>query len=292
MMRTTGMLILTLLLTILPTTVFSQVTDNDSVFADRLQQNAPTEADVSGGQIEQYRQRYIWFEDWVAVNANTGAYVNSWSVPYKGQFKEQLKGADFYEYAGRPDLAEQYRVNRRKKLKLGLIGAGLMITGGVLTLVGAAKTSDTSPEADEPWKWDYTDDCDGPSMSNQESEECEAAGMAEYEAAMDEFNARMDDWEEEQRKAKIVMITGGVISTAGVVFAMIGLMKKSHPIGASEARRIAEEYNQGLRRELGIPPHMEISAAQKSMANTAGAQLNISPILAGRTNGFILNVSF
>ena len=80
-----------------------------------------------------HEKRAVWFQDMVGVNANTGAVVRTWAVPYKGKYKEPLDGDAFYTYLGRQDLAEQ-----------GIAAQVLVVrTGGVV--IGAARSSDEQP---------------------------------------------------------------------------------------------------------------------------------------------------
>ncbi len=86
--------------------------------------------------IRAVEDRVVWFEDWMAVTSS-GYVVDRWSVPKAGRFGRSLGGAEFYEYIGEPELAEEYRTRGRRKgtvVLLSLVatgaGAGLYYLGG------------------------------------------------------------------------------------------------------------------------------------------------------------------
>lgn len=95
--------------------------------------------------IDQYEKRAIGFDDWVGVNTQNGAVVASWTMPFKGKYKEPLAGADFYDYVGRKDLAETYRT--RSVIRWSLYGAGLLGTlgGSWLVIQSITDSGDLSP---------------------------------------------------------------------------------------------------------------------------------------------------
>ena len=247
---------------------------------------APASEQVSPDAIERYRQNYIWFEDWVAVNAQTGAFISSWSVPYMGKYKEPLKGEKFYEYAGRPDLAEQYRQKNRKKKTMLFTGLGISAVGATLTFIGMGITAKARSEHELVSEFDFETECDIDGYSYDEERQCRRDAADAAQAAEDQKE------EDGEKKGLIFMATGGLMVAAGLTLSVIGLAKKAHPVRPEEARRIADDYNTNLKRELGIPLSMEISAAQKSIANTRGAKLSLSPVLGGFVNGGVLQVVF
>ncbi|NOY26203.1 MAG: hypothetical protein GXP62_10065 [Oligoflexia bacterium] len=80
-------------------------------------------SDELAARLDEYLERRIWFQNWAAVNSSTGAVMRSWSVPLKGKFGEPLKGAAFYEYMGKDELASKFRRRR--------VGSAAIILGGI-----------------------------------------------------------------------------------------------------------------------------------------------------------------
>lgn len=82
------------------------------------------------------------------------------------------------------------------------------------------------------------------------------------------------------RDMKWLYIGGGVLLVGGLV-ALIGAYYDPQPVDASEARRLADEYNQRLMRELGLSPN-DVGAPAPPRQPPVGA----SPF------GLILGVNF
>ncbi len=80
----------------------------------------------------QYEDRFVWFGDMASVASGTGEVLGTWSVPYKGKYREPLDGREFYDYVGRTDLGDKYesRMGTRRRLLFG--GLFGMIGGGAL----------------------------------------------------------------------------------------------------------------------------------------------------------------
>lgn len=76
---------------------------------------------------QEYEERVIWFQGMATIDADTGQILSTWSVPYKGKYKEPLKGASFYSYMGHDDLAAQYK--KRNTIRWGIVGGGLVLSG-------------------------------------------------------------------------------------------------------------------------------------------------------------------
>jgi hypothetical protein len=55
-----------------------------------------------------------------------------------------------------------------------------------------------------------------------------------------------------QRENEELLIPGIVVGSAGVVAMLVGALVPHHPVDALEARRLAEEYNEKLKGELGL----------------------------------------
>lgn len=171
-------------------------------------------------QFDEYLERRVWFQGMAAVSAQTGAVMSTWSVPYKGKYKEPLPGAKFYDYVGEPDIAKTVR--KRQWIRGGIgVGSTALMVGGMWSLLGAI---DDSP----------TDDCwdeDDP----EEKEDCE------------------DDYEEDEEAYAKKMRNLGILSGVGFVGVYVPLFIKTDPTPVSERYRMADEYNKALRKELGLP---------------------------------------
>ncbi len=112
---------------------------------------------VSGGLAvnqkearQQYEERVIWFQGMASIDADTGQILSTWSVPYKGKYKEPLKGSAFYTYMGHDDLAQKYK--KRNGIRWGIVGGGLAAAGvgGLMlyqSLDDMSATSMTTPTA-------------------------------------------------------------------------------------------------------------------------------------------------
>lgn len=99
--------------------------------------------EASPAAREQYLEQYVAFEDWVGID-QYGNAVARWTVPYKGRFKEELRGATFYEYVEQPDLAKKFR--RRSTTKWTIFGASLaaQLGGATYAVLGAGDLADGS----------------------------------------------------------------------------------------------------------------------------------------------------
>lgn len=167
--------------------------------------------------IDEFAEKFVWFQDWVTVSGETGAYMGSYSVPYRGKYREPLEGADFYEAVNRPDLAEEFRSNRRIKTALGT-PAGLLVLGGLTFTTwgfvrGIIQTS-SSEYNDETGEFEDTGTCFG-----------------------------CGNWQ----------FWGGLTGLGvGTILAIINGTIDLYPTDASGSRRLADEFNRALADELGL----------------------------------------
>lgn len=178
-------------------------------------------------QFDEYLERRVWFQGMAAVSAQTGAVMSTWSVPYKGKYKEPLPGAKFYDYVGEPDIAKTVRTRKWVRGGVGLASTGLLV-GGMTGLLRAAVSEDGFPD-DDCWEID----------NEAEQEECE-----------DDYDDDYADAEEEQKKKVRNM---GILTGIGFVGIYVPLFIKADPTPVSERYRMADEYNKKLREELGLP---------------------------------------
>jgi hypothetical protein len=181
-----------------------------------------------------YDQDFVGFEDVYYAQATGSTVVVGKSIqPYRGAYKEPLTGARFYRHIGRGDLADQYK--RRRGARIGLIAGG---TVAMVAGVGAGMGIMLRGIGD-------TDDC-------FDIDDTFARDMCESDA-----DARQG---RNLRNGGIVM---GALGGVGLVAMFAGFFIKPHPVDASEARRLADEYNTGLRKRVGLAPDAGGDRAQR-----------------------------
>ncbi len=168
-------------------------------------------------RLRRYKSKYLWAEDWIGVNAETGQVISSWTVIRQGESGAQLKGADFYRALGRDDLVQEYR--KRRGIRYG-VGLPLILGGIALTIGGTAalvSSSDTAP--------DFGDD-DPIGLGS-----IEPTPRIPYSTALG------------------ITIGGTGVAFVGAFFMMF---YKSHPVKREEAGRLIEKHNRDLRDTLGL----------------------------------------
>ncbi len=228
------------------------------------------ESESALSATEEYAKRYVWFEDWVAIDVNSGGVAARWTVPYKGKFKEPLKGREFYQYIERDDLARKYK--KRAILKWSLFGGGTTVMLGGLGVLLAGLLKDANLD-EQRW------------VCDDENRDAGGSALNDCLAAVDvaESNA--------QKNRKTLIIVGSVITTVGAGGMFAGSFYRAHPIPASEARRLSDGFNQELKKELGLEPEYQVP--QSSLVKPKDApKLAIVPVVSGATNGLVLNLSF
>jgi hypothetical protein len=80
---------------------------------------------------------------------------------------------------------------------------------------------------------------------------------------------------------------GGVVMTAGLVGMLVGAYMNPHPVTPSEARRLADEYNETLRGGLGLP-----SDAVEPVKPKPVIQARLSPVWGPDGAGLRLQGTF
>ena len=168
--------------------------------------------------IRAYERRYVWFEDWVGVDARSGALVAHWTQPYKGKFKEPLEGEEFYEEIGQQELASQYATTSN-------IRTGVLLGGGLLTLAGVGAM--ILP------------------VAGVGQEDCDSLGFLsdEYTQCQDENTDTTLTW----------LVGGAVVASVGSIGMLVASWINPHPVEPHEARQLAGEHNDRLRDELELP---------------------------------------
>ena len=145
--------------------------------------------------------------------SNTTAVITRNWKAYRGATDQQLEPEAFYNLIGHPDLAEAYA--RRRKLAIGgiLVGTGLML-GGILY------------------------------FGSQPDLNC-SDGDPNFQTCLDNHDKSFHDAEV---TAMILTALGGGALVLGIYYVW-----HPHPVSENEAKNMAEQYNNGLRQNLGLP---------------------------------------
>jgi hypothetical protein len=76
-----------------------------------------------------------------------------------------------------------------------------------------------------------------------------------------------------QRENEELLIPGVVVGSAGLVAMLAGALVAHHPVDGLEARRLAEEYNEKLKGELGLAAAPTRSREPAVQVSVGGALL-------------------
>ncbi len=171
----------------------------------------------------QYASRFISLDETRMINPWNGEVMRSSIQPNEGIYQRPLELRDFYQRIGGKELEDSY-VSRRKT-RSGLIGAGIvgLSVGGALSIVGGTLFLMAALDSPDP----KTGRCTISPVG------CRYGNKVGYGTMMGVGLA--------------LMIGGGISLPIGVAY-------KADPIPASEARQLTDEYNQSLRRQLGLSP--------------------------------------
>jgi|JI6StandDraft_1071083.scaffolds.fasta_scaffold05530_3 hypothetical protein len=165
-----------------------------------------------------YDAKYLWFENWIGVSAQSGAVVATWSQLKQGKYGADVRGKKLYEIVGRDDLVKRYRTRLGIRLGVGIgvsVGGIAMLTAGAFTLIRSADPATPSFGFDDP------------------------IGMGRTIPGGLSLNGSL-----------ALMGAGTALYLGGMFFA---IFFKSHPVSKSEAAELMDTYNKGLRKELGLP---------------------------------------
>jgi hypothetical protein len=189
---------------------------------------------AGAGAVEEYQKKYLWFAEGAAVHPYTGRVMATWSILYRGKYKQPIEWVDFYETVGRKDLADEY--NSGVAIRTGLVIGGIVVglAGAGLMFIPLRSTGEE--QFDEDMKWMYI---------------------------------------------------GGGIMLAGSLVALFGAYYDPQPVGASEARRLADEYNRRLMKDLGLSPQ-DVTAPAPMRQPSIG----VSGFIAPGGGGLMLGVEF
>jgi hypothetical protein len=185
----------------------------------------------------------------LAVVSVNTGAVRTWAMPLKGKYKEPLEGIDFYEYLGRQDLAAQYRSRNMGRW-------GLVIGGGAVAIAGTY--------------WAAT------GIGNR-TDECK------YYSSLD--NSCLI-----YKRDTTQATAGAVVAGVGYVAALVGyFLFNPHPVDAPEARRLADEFNEALRAELGLS---EEDVARAVIPSEPEVEVAIAPAIGPSGGALALTVAF
>lgn len=201
---------------------------------------------------EEYDLHYIGFTD-VTVFTLSGAGATStreWSVPYEGKYKKPLEGVAFYRKVGRADLVAAYESKNKVRTGLKVAGVSSIVAGAIVTIVTLASGSD----------------------------DCGSASSPGFSACVDRNIQKGSD-----RTVKFAI--GAGLVGAGVGLLTWGIVLNPHPIDGSQARQIAEEYNQKLRSDLRM-------AEEPAAPRSPEVKIAIQPVISRSGGGLVLGLSF
>ena len=156
----------------------------------------------------------------LSVNHGTGTLSRRW-VTFQGDLDQDLPPEDFYRALGRPDLAKEY-AHRHDLAVGGMVAFGIAtVVTGVLFVKSA--------------------------MADEQT--CTPGDFATFTACVQGNEKAHDD-------ARSTYLPAAGIGV-GVMFATFlygaWYAYHLHPITESEAKTLAEQYNQNLRHNLGLP---------------------------------------
>jgi hypothetical protein len=145
--------------------------------------------------------------------SNTTAVLARNWVPYRGELNQEIEPQEFYKLVGHPELGESYDSRRKGGIAAAVAGTGLMV-GGLIYL--SANTGIN---------------CD---IGSSNFDMC----LADHDRA----------FHQAAFVSTALVIVGGGAFVVGLYF-----YRHPHPISETEAKDMAAEYNNGIRRNLGLP---------------------------------------
>lgn len=196
----------------------------------------PEEQRTTGSEaLENYQKSYLWFAEGVSVHPYTGRVMSTWSILYRGKYKQPIEWEDFYNTVGRKDLADEY--NSGVAIRTGLVIGGIVVgAAGAGMMFIPLRSTGEGEQFDEDMKWMYI---------------------------------------------------GGGVMLAGSLVALFGAYYDPQPVDASEARRLADEYNQRLMEELGLSAG-DVAAPAPMQQPSVG----VSPFVAPGGGGLMFGLEF
>ncbi len=202
--------------------------------------------------LEQYEQRHIGFDELVAVSMRTGMVMTQWTVPYEGKYKKPLEGDAFYKKVGREDLVTAYQEKMSTKTAIGVLGGAAIVGGGILAIANLSGPRE---------------DCDV--FSN------------DFSGCMERNRQRLNE-------RMTTSLVGMGVAAGGVGLLTAAIYINPHPVTPSEARALADGYNEKLKVELGLSD--EGAPAQKPAHPVI--QARITPAVGPGGAGLVLSGTF
>ena len=179
--------------------------------------NLKTGADLEAS-MKEFKEKFIWVEQVKFANTQTGGVYDQYTLK-RGEYGETLLVEDFFTIVGRDDLAQSHlEYVRLAKRGRGLAGAGI----GAVGALGMAHASLIAPCVTGS---DYFGD--DPATCRQ--------NVAKF-----------------KRNANVILGTVGVV-TLGWGLSDIARAKQIDRPTPPEVLKLADEYNEQLQQELGIP---------------------------------------
>jgi len=174
---------------------------------------------------EQFEEQFIGFDDVPVVIVHDGLAASAvvMSAPYEGTARRPLVGVEFYRKLGRLDLVEAYE--SRQRLKTGLLFGGAVSLVASLA-VGIATAAETV----------HGPDCGQATLAN---------ASAFMSCVQNAPPPSVNGWS--------VGVSVG-LSLVGATLLGVGSAMDPNPVSPTEARRLAEQYNEALLQRLNPPP--------------------------------------
>jgi len=145
--------------------------------------------------------------------SNTSAVLTRNWTAYRGATDQELEPAEFYRLVGHNELANEYE--HRRKVAIGGIvaGAALMLGGTVYLFANLGDNCQTS----DP----------------------------NFETCIDNHSNTLNDV---ALATTVLALVGGAAVFVGAYY-----YRHPHPVSENDAKNMAEEFNNGLRQNLGLP---------------------------------------
>jgi hypothetical protein len=212
---------------------------------------APPPNDPARREIDEMRfsREALWFPP---ESGTTEGPLDShrWRV-FQGEGGDQLDPLDFYRRVGRPDLIDGY-LHRRNVMIGYVVASGVAFVAGAAFVIKAA--TDKGP------------DCTI-SMTPDQFSACIQADIAADDHARSTY-------------VPPALILGGVSLIALTVAGWYGFHLQ--PISEREAKSLADQYNQNMRRNLGLPV----------VERRRLRDFHIAPFVTGHDGGLVLGARF